>query len=283
MTAEVLLDDFSIEMTAKDVESLTAARETLPAGTAVSVTFLPGETMDARVAAAAAVRRLGFEPVPHISARRIGSEAELKTFLSRLRDEAAITRAFVVAGDPPRPEGPYEDALAVIRSGLLAEHGVRRVGVSGYPEGHPDIAEAALWRAMDEKGEVLAALGHDMEIVTQFGFDADPVLLWLCRLRDRGVRPTVRVGLPGPCSAKTLLRFAARCGVGASARVMKKYGVSFTKLLSPAAPDALLRGLADKLDRGMHGEVKVHLYPFGGLAKAADWAATYALERSEAA
>src|SRR5690606_33093844 len=106
-------------------------------GTAVSITFLPGDEPDMRVSAAAAVKRLGFEPMSHISARRLKSQEELETFLARLSGEAGVTRAFVVAGDPPQPEGPYEDALSIIRCGLLAKYGIRRVGISGYPEGHP--------------------------------------------------------------------------------------------------------------------------------------------------
>ena len=90
-------------------------------------------------------------PVPHISARRLKSQTELEEFLAALQTEAAIDRAFVVAGDPPQPEGPYADALAVIRSGLLGKYGVTRVGISGYPEGHPEIGSDKLWQAKREK------------------------------------------------------------------------------------------------------------------------------------
>ncbi|MEI9852331.1 MAG: hypothetical protein WDN24_17385 [Sphingomonas sp.] len=48
------------------------------------MTFLPGEQLDARVEAAAAVERLGLLPVPHLSARRLTSAAELEGYLDRL-------------------------------------------------------------------------------------------------------------------------------------------------------------------------------------------------------
>ena len=115
-----LLQNYSFEMTAKDVRQLEEAADIIPQDTKIAITFLPNEDFPARVAAAARVRQLGFVPVPHISARRVKSEAELEAFLAALQREAAIDRAFVVAGDPPQPEGPYVDALAVIRTGLLA-------------------------------------------------------------------------------------------------------------------------------------------------------------------
>ena len=85
----------------------------------------------------------------------------------------------------------------------------------------------------------------------------------------------VRVGVPGPANVKTLLRFAARCGVGASTKVMSKYGVSITRLLTTAGPDALIIDLARGLDPARHGEVLLHFYPFGGLVKTAEWIAQY--------
>jgi len=269
--AQELLRDYSLEITAKDVANFTEAAPQLVPGTAVSITFLPGDEPDMRVSAAAAVKRLGFEPVSHISARRLKSQQELETFLVRLSGEAGVTRAFVVAGDPPQPEGPYEDALSIIRSGLLAKYGIRRVGISGYPEGHPDISDEKLWRALKDKVAAVKEAGHEVDITTQFGFDAEPVLQWLERVRQEGVNARVRVGIAGPASVKTLLRYAARCGVGASAKVMSKYGTSILNLLNTAGPDQIVEEFAASLDRTRHGDVTVHFYPFGGVKKTADW------------
>ena len=269
--AQELLRDYSLEITAKDVANFTEAAPQLVPGTAVSITFLPGDEPDMRVSSAAAVKRLGFEPVSHISARRLKSCEELETFLARLSGEAGVTRAFVVAGDPPQPEGPYEDALSIIRSGLLAKYGIRRVGIAGYPEGHPDISDEKLWRALKDKVAAVKEAGHEVDITTQFGFDAEPVLQWLERVRQEGVDARVRVGIAGPASVKTLLRYAARCGVGASAKVMSKYGTSILNLLNTAGPDQIVEEFAASLDRTRHGDVTVHFYPFGGVKKTADW------------
>jgi methylenetetrahydrofolate reductase (NADPH) len=270
-----LLGGFSIEMTAKDVPALEQAAPLLPPGTKIPVAFLPGETMAQRIFAARRVRELGFIPIPHISARRITSLLELEQFLTALQSQAKIDHAFVVAGDPPKPMGPFEDALALIRTGLLARYGVRRVGISGYPEGHPEIGNDKLWRAKRDKTEALLQEGHDFAIVTQFGFDAKPLLRWIEQLRAEGITALVRAGVPGPATVGTLLKFAARCGVGASTRVLTRYGMSLSKLFATAGPDRLLADIAAGLDPTRHGAVLIHLYPFGGLRRTAEWAADF--------
>ena len=268
---DALLENYSFEVTARDLRALEDAAEAIPQGTKIAITFLPNEDFPARVAMAVKLRQLGFIPVPHISARRLKSQAELESFLEALQREAAIDRAFVIAGDPPQPQGPYEDALAVIRTGLLARYGIRMVGISGYPEGHSDIGNEKLWQARRDKLAAIEGQGHDFAIVTQFGFDAGPILRWLEEMRKSGVRSLIRVGVPGPASVQTLLRFAARCGVGASAKVMSKYGVSITKLLTTAGPDALIKDLARGFDPAKHGDMRLHFYPFGGLKATAEW------------
>ena len=267
-----LLTGYSFEISAKDAGRLEGIRALVPAGTMVSITYLPTETDEARIAAAREARRVGLTPMPHIAARRIVSGAALQRFLSGLATEAQIDRVFVIAGDNGATSGPFDDALALIGNARLGEHGVRTVGIAGYPEGHPQIAQPALAKAMRDKIAVLENQGLAAEIMTQFAFDADPMLAWLSALRADGVQARVRLGLPGPANVGTLLRFAARCGVGASARVMAKYGASITRLLNTAGPDRLYGELADGITSAAHGDVAIHLYPFGGLRKMAEWA-----------
>ncbi|WP_326781863.1 methylenetetrahydrofolate reductase [Streptomyces longwoodensis] len=270
-----LLDGFSLEMTGKDVAALEAARPAIPDGTRVNVTFLGTEDTELRLAAVRAVRRLGLVPVPHLSARRLRSRAELEAYLSALRDADAADHVFVVGGDPTVPLGPYDDALAVLRSGLLQEYGVRHVGVSGYPEGHPAISEPALWSAIEDKAAVLREEGLAGSVITQFGFDTEPVLAWLEAVRARGVDLPVRVGVPGPAGIRRLLRYAARFGVGTSAGIAKKYGFSLTNLMGTAGPDRFVHTLAERHDPGRHGELGLHFYTFGGIGATSDWAAAF--------
>ncbi len=270
-----LLRDWSFEITSKDANHLDEMAALVPQGTQVSVTFLPNEDYAGRVKAASAIRRLGFAPMPHIPARFLRSHAELDDFLARLAGEAEVTSVFVVAGDLASPLGPFEDALDVINTGVLGRHGIRHVGVAGYPEGHPKISEEKLWDALLQKQTVLGDFGHDMSVITQFGFDAVPILSWVEKLRSLGVDAPLRIGVPGPTSIKSLLKFAAFCGVGASAKVMAKYGVSLTRLFGSAGPDLLINGLADGLVASPQERLHLHFFPFGGLLPMATWVRDY--------
>ncbi|GAA3547301.1 methylenetetrahydrofolate reductase [Amycolatopsis ultiminotia] len=270
-----LLTDFSLEMTGKDVGHLTAAAPDVPAGTRVHLTYLEHEDLATRVAAARACRELGLTPVPHVSARRLTSQADLERFLAGLAEVSAVERLFVIGGDPATPHGPYPDALSVLESGVLQRFGVREAGIAGYPEGHPGIEPDTLWQALADKAALLAGTGMASTVVTQFGFDSDAVLEWVAQVRARGIDLPVRVGVPGPAGIRRLLRYAARLGVGTSAGIVRKYGFSITNLMGTAGPDRFLRDLALRWDPARHGEVRIHFYSFGGVAATVEWIADF--------
>jgi methylenetetrahydrofolate reductase (NADPH) len=272
---ENMVDGYSLEMTAKELDGLREAAPLIRPGTQVAITFLPGEEMEQRVQAAVLVRELGFEPIVHLSARRLTSQAELDKYLSDITTKAGVKRVFIIAGDPPEPEGPYENSLQIIESGLLEKHGIEVVGIGGHPEGHPNNTPAELWDWMERKIAAVRAHGMVPLVVTQFAFDDDAIVAWVREMRQRGIDVPVRLGVPGPAGIKRLLGFAKRCGVGASASVMKKYGVSLTNLIGSAGPDKLVASL----DKGLTpelGRVRLHFYPFGALKASAEWINDYA-------
>jgi len=273
-----LLEDFSLEMTGKDVPKLEEARDSIPQGTRINVTFLGNENLEMRLEAARAVKRLGFVPVPHISARRLGSREDFERFLAGLHTDGTSDNVFVVGGDPAHPEGPYADSLSLIDTGLLQQYGVRNVGISGYPEGHPAIDGGSLWSALQDKRAALAAQPLEGGITTQFGFDVDPVLAWVEEVRRRGIGLPVRIGVPGPAGVRRLMSYAARFGVGTGASVVRKYGFSLTNLMGTAGPDRFLRDLAAAHVPARHGDLKIHFYTFGGLKATSDWAARFRKE-----
>lgn len=266
-----LLDGYSLEITAKDVPALREAAPMIAPQTPIAVTFLPGEEMSARIAAVKAVRELGFEPMPHVSARRLTSVDVFEDMIKQVTAESGVKRLFVIAGDPPTPEGPFEDSLQVIKTGVLEQNGIKAIGIAGHPEGHPNVSKEDLWVWMENKMAEIRERDMLPIIVTQFGFSAEPFLEWLEEMRARGIDAPVRVGVPGPAGIKRLLGFAARCGVGASASVMAKYGVSLTNLIGSAGPNKLVGALKDGLDYQKHGRVRLHFYPFGGLSKTVEW------------
>ncbi|MEO8724014.1 MAG: hypothetical protein ABI395_10945 [Sphingobium sp.] len=142
-----MTDGYSIEMNAKDMGALIEAAPGIPAETPVAITFLPGETIEARIAAAKAVRALGFEPMPHFSARRLVSDDDFETYLAAVVREANVHRCFIIAGDPPEAAGPYSDSMALIRTGAFkrGDQGDRHRRPSRRPpqyDGRPDIRGA---------------------------------------------------------------------------------------------------------------------------------------------
>ncbi|MDX2378103.1 methylenetetrahydrofolate reductase [Microbacterium sp. LRZ72] len=268
-------------MTGKDVPGLIEAKDSIPQGTRINVTFLGNEDLEMRVAASKAVLDHGFIPVPHISARRLSSQDQLEEFLGRLQEVGASEQVFAVGGDPAEPEGPYPDSLSVIQTGLLQKYGVKNVSIAGYPEGHPDIDKDLLARHLEDKSAALKEQGLDAVILTQFAFDTDPVMAWIDSVRSKGIETTIRIGTPGPAGIKRLISFARRFGVGANAMIVKKYGFSLTNLMGTAGPDRFVGDLSSLLAADpASGDVKLHFYTFGGLLATADWAREYTAAQS---
>jgi methylenetetrahydrofolate reductase (NADPH) len=259
----------SLEMGAHRPQDAAAIAALLPAGTAVYVNHLPRHGLADSLASIAALRAAGLEPVPHIAARRIGSRAELESFLAR----AAVPKALVIGGDEREGRGPFADGAALIRSGLLAAHGLREVGLPGYPEGHPRIPGIELERDLHEKLALAAAQGLAGYVVTQFSFAPGRVLAYCANLARSAPRTPVYVGLPGPTAPAALLRFAQRCGVGASLRALQAQGLGAVRLVTHTDPGRQLAPLARYCATHPEGcnVVGVHVYSFGGATAAAGW------------
>ncbi|WP_062288254.1 methylenetetrahydrofolate reductase [Demequina phytophila] len=265
-----LLEDLSLEITARDTPVLVSHAGDLAAGTRVSITHLGTEGAAERREAASAAARAELVPVPHIAARRLASASELRATLDGLRAHGAHERLFLVGGDPREAAGPYGSALDILRTGLLPEAGVAEVGITGYPEGHPAIGDDALLASLRDKAAEIADQGLAGSITTQFSFDVDAVVAWIDRVRELGIDLPIRVGIPGPAGVRRLVAFARRCGVSTSAGIARKYGFSLASLVGTAGPDRFVAELASRLaDR--HGEVRLHLFTFGTLDAAIAW------------
>lgn len=272
--ARAFIDACSLEVSAKAMPALRAEAGRIARGTTISIPYLASEDDEARLAAARAVRELGLQPMPHLSARRIGSQAALERFIARAVGEAGVEQCLLIAGDLAARAGPFADSAAVIDTGILERAGIRVVAVGGHPEGHPVMDAAARWRVLEHKCQSIQARGMAPKIITQFAFDADIVLAWLDALRARGLGYPVLVGVPGPASVTRLLRYAAMCGVGASTAMLARYGISIGRLLGTAGPDVFVDRLVGGLTDA-HGQVSPHLFPFGGIAPSLDWVAQY--------
>jgi methylenetetrahydrofolate reductase (NADPH) len=266
----------SIEATrpaASDVDALKAAAAP---GTQVYLSAVPTRPQEEVVGQAALVRAAGLEPVPHLAVRNFSSPDALKQFLDRLNGEAGVRRLLVIAGDRAEPAGPFHGALEAIDSGLISRRGIVEIGISGYPDGHPRIADHELARVLAAKLAAAEQTGLKVNIVTQFCLDAAPILSWLKRLRDHGIDQQVRIGLAGPTSLSTLMRYAKRCGVRAATRGLARNAGLIKHLLGASAPDGIVRALVEQNRDGELGDIAPHLFSFGGIGATARWGAAAA-------
>lgn len=259
----------TIETSARNVVEIDGYPSLRPVGSDVYAAWIPGTPYHHLVSIARHLRAAGMNPVPHIAARRLPDRSAADDFLARLVGEAGVTRALVLAGDSPTAAGPFASSVELLESGLLQAHGIRSVGVAGYPEGHRTLAAETLRRALDRKIEYAAANGLELFIVSQFCFDGQTVLDWLAALRARGVRLPVRVGVAGPATVRTLLAYGARCGIGNSLRAIGAQALSLTRIVARHGPERLVRRLAEG-ETGL-GIAGLHLFPFGGFAQTAQW------------
>lgn len=238
----------------------------VPATTTVTVTSSVKlgleRTLEQSLRAAAAGRRV----VPHLPARQVKSEADLRSYVGRIRD-AGITDLYVVGGDAPEPLGPYSSAAELLAVLAGIDHGLERIGVACYPEGHPSISDDRLLEALLEKQP------HVTYMCSQLCFDAEVVVAWLRGVRAAGVTLPLHLGVAGPLSTLKLVELSVRIGVGASVKYLTKQHGLVGNLLRGGAykPERLLLDLGAGLSDPEAGIDRVHLCTFNQLDAALEW------------
>ncbi|HEY6440358.1 MAG TPA: hypothetical protein VIY55_10080 [Acetobacteraceae bacterium] len=267
--AVALIGDCSIELSPRDELAGEPLRKLLTAGTTVFVNHPASVTHHDIVAACARLRCAGFVPVPHVAARRLASFTQASDFLQRAVGEAAVDRILLIGGDDS-PVGPFRAALDLLATGVVERHGIAHVALGGYPEGHPAIDPPTLDAALQAKVALAHQGGLAVSLVTQFGFEAQPILRWIAAQRAHGIGCPVHVGIAGPASVATLAKFAIRCGIGASLRALARGHTAFARIMVEAGPDALISELV-----AAGGEdapiAAMHVFTFGGVRRTAEW------------
>ena len=269
--------NWSIEVTPAGAGKVESFADVLAQGTDVNVTFLPGSDPADTAAVVARLADEGMHPVPHIAARSIKDKAQLEDMLKSLKAAAPIDEVLIIGGGVDNPVGDFDSSMQILETGLIQDYGISKIGVSGHPEGSPDIPDDALASALAWKNEFAKKEGLQLYIETQFCFEADQVLQWERDIRAAGNELPIRIGIPGPATIKTLFRFAQISGIGPSMRFISKQARNVAKLMTVQAPDRLLAGLAE----GMANDegcllAHFHYYPFGGFAKTAAYAKSVA-------
>lgn len=269
------LDGYSIEVMPRTAEKVPDFREVLPAGTRVYIAHIDGTSIEEMVATAARLAREGFAVMPHFPARIIADRAMLADWIARYRTEAGVDQALLLAGGVTQPKGDFHSSMQLMETGLF--DGFTRLHVAGHPEGNKDIdpdgSDRAVMEALRWKQAFADRTDAAMAIVTQFAFEAAPVIDWANRLQAEGIRLPVHIGIAGPAKLQTLLKFAIACGVGPSLRVLQRRAKDVTKLVLPFEPTEIVADLArhKAANPGFLIE-QVHLFPLGGIGAAAGWA-----------
>lgn len=246
----------------------------LPAGATVTVTASPARGPGPTVETAEALAAQGFRAVPHLAATQQG-ERSLPRTLKRLQS-AGIDEVFIVGGDAASAQvtrgngATAQDASFPDGQELL--QAVRRLapdlrlGVPGYPEGHPEIPQSVLDESLAQKAQWASY------VVGQLCFDPQRVRDWASEIRARGVQPPVYAGIPGAVGSARLLRIAGRIGVGDSLRFLVSGGAGVALRMASLGrydPTPLAAGLV--AEQGGVVVSGVHLYTFNALEETELW------------
>ena len=262
----------SLEISPRELHHLGEVAALLPKDTCVYIPSLPGLPLSRTLEMVAALRAAGLDPVPHVSARRILDRVEFKKFLKQCVDAYRVHRVLLIGGDEPRPKGPYNDSLQVLREGMIAEAGIREIGVSGYPEGHPHISASLLESSFEAKVHLAREQGLGLYVVTQFSFAPKRIVEFCAGLARKAPSVGVYVGIAGPSDPAALLRYAQRCGVSTSLRALRNLGTGIARLVVHTDPHEQVASLGGYLQgRNTGNVVGVHLYSFGGAVRTAGW------------
>ena len=238
----------------------------LPRGARVSVTASPAKGIDATLDWAIRLEADGFRATPHLSAHQIRDRATLRGLLDRAR-EGRLTHAFIVGGDSHDP-GEFRSGLSLIRAMNDLGHPFTTLGCPAYPQGHPDIPDAALAAALHDKAPYVA------HVTTQMDFDTTAIAAWVRARRADGFVPDVVIGVPGVADPQKLLSIAARIGVKDARRFLVKNLRFVTGLAKSGGfyrPTGFVEDLAPLIADPAARIGGLHLYTFNAVAATEAW------------
>ncbi len=238
----------------------------LPEGATVTVTASPRHGIERTIDVSARLAGRGYRVVPHLAARMIADRGQLERIVAHL-EAAGIHEAFVVGGDASPPAGGYADAGDLLDELSTLPHSLARIGVGGYPEGHPLIPTASLLEALRRKQQ------HADYITTQLCFDAEALARWVRDLREAGIGLPVVVGLPGVVERRKLAEISLKTGVGASLRYLARHGRQIATLARARRfdPTPLALEVAAAAEGAGLGIGGVHLFTFNQLEATEAW------------
>ena len=265
----------SIEISPKQAVENEDIPGLFPAGTRVYITDVGTDTAETLTKGAKRVKDLGYEPVPHFASRRLTTKEALEDRLKMMTGEAGVTDVLVIGGGLEKEAGEFDSSMKVIETGFFDKYGIKHMGVAGHPEGSPDFSDEVAMEALTFKQDFHNRSDIDLRIVTQFGFDAENFTKWADGLAAAGVELPVHLGVAGPAKLTTLVKFAAMCGVGNSISFLKKRAGAVMTMVSGFDPDEIVDPIESHALSTENSAIKqIHVFPFGGVKKSAEWLKT---------
>jgi methylenetetrahydrofolate reductase (NADPH) len=234
----------------------------------LTVTCSPKHGPDRSVEVGARMRALGHDVTVHIAAKMV-RDAQHLTLLLEAMAAAGIRDLFLVAGDAD-VAGEYASALELLP--VIAAHPRRpaTIGITGYPEGHPQIAASTLASALAEK-----APDADY-IATQLCFDPAVLRRWILSVRDQGITLPIWVGMPGQVNPKRLLEISMQIGVGRSMSFLRKQRglrniLGMSGALGASSAAALRGAIAPTMGDAALNVAGFHYFTFNKLVETWEW------------
>jgi methylenetetrahydrofolate reductase (NADPH) len=262
----------SIEISPKQAVENADIPGLFPEGTRVYITDVGTDTAETLAQGAKRVKDLGYTPVPHFASRRLTTVEALEDRLNMMTSKAGVTDVLVIGGGLEKEAGEFDSTMKVLDTGLFQKYGITHMGVAGHPEGSPDFNDDVALEALKLKQAFAEKSGIDLRIVTQFGFDADKFTKWAETLSNDGITLPVHLGVAGPAKITTLIKFAAMCGVGNSLSFLKKRGSAVLAMAAGFDPNEIVDPIeAHALNTQGSAIQQIHVFPFGGVKKSAEW------------
>lgn len=262
-----LIDGFTIELNPKVRHKINSIP--LEKKNNVYITYLPDASENDILETIEFVSKNNLTPITHLPARTMKNLDHVRKFLSQVRERTDSKKILVIGGGGDQL-GQITSSLEILNSGLLEENDFNKIGIAGHPEGSPDISQETIDNFLNDKFELTKTKGLNLELVTQFFFDAAPFINWCEELTKKKITIPVRVGFPGPASFKTLLNFGLMSGVGNSINFLKKNSSKVSDLLTKTSNDEMLISLAEFANKNSPLK-SFHCFPFGGFEKTCLW------------
>jgi len=212
----------------EDAEELVVGH--VPHEVTITITASPRRGIEATIALAERLAAQSYMVVPHISARLIRDQANLDEVLGRVA-ALGLGEVFIVAGDAKEPAGDFPDSISLLEAIKAEPHGLRDIGITGYPERHSFIEDDLTIQAMWDKRRIATY------IVSNLCFDPRIVKKWVARVRRRGVQLPIHIGLAGVAEPAKLLRVSTRIGLADSARFLRGHSNWFMRMVQPGGYD----------------------------------------------